>query len=143
MNYERLHKHLLEKQFSDDPFCSLLGMHIDHIEKGAAQLSLTVDHKDLNLLDVSHGGVYFALADTTAGTALDSYGYSSVTAGCDFHFFRSAHEGDRMIARAETLKHGKTLSVFQVKVTNQDDVLLCAGSFTYYNLGEPLLPEAL
>ena len=42
--------------------------------------------------------------------------------------------GDVLTAEAQESKHGRTLSVFDVRITNQDGTLLGTGIFTFYKL---------
>ena len=56
---------------------------------------VTARCEDLNPLQVPHGGVYFALADTACGSAMAAYGTMAVTISCSFSFLKSAQAGDK------------------------------------------------
>ena len=63
-----------------------------------------------------------------------SHGYLAVTVNANYNFLRSAQLGDVLTAEAQESKHGRTLSFFDVRITNQDGTLLGTGIFTFYRL---------
>ena len=53
-------------------------------------------------------------------------------------FMRSANIGDTLTAEAHEVKSGKTLCVYDVRVTDQNGVLLGTGTFTFYKLDQKI-----
>ena len=53
-----------------------------------------------------------------------------MTVNANYNFLRSAQLGDVLTAEAQESKHGRTLSFFDVRITNQDGTLLGTGIFT-------------
>ena len=111
---------------------------MEEIGPGYARVTKTVIPEDANPLGVPHGGVYFTMADTACGSAMASYGYKAVTMNASYNFFRSANMGDLLTAEAQEAKHGQTVSVYEVRIANQNGTLLGTGTFTFYQLPEKL-----
>ena len=55
-----------------------------------------------------------------------------------YNCFRSARVGDRLTAEGRGVKHGQTVCVFEVRITEQSGTLLGTGTFTFYSLSEKL-----
>jgi len=134
MDYQKL----ADFRNTHNPHSQRLGIFVEEIGPGWARATKTVEEQDLNPNHTTHGGIYFTLADTTCGSAMASHGYFAVTMDASYHYFRSARAGDKLIASAKELKSGKTICVFEVQITNQDDILLGSGTFTFYRMDKPL-----
>ena len=50
----------------------------------------------------------------------------------------AAKAGDVLTAEAREAKHGGTVCVFDIRITDQDGNLDGTGTFTFYNLKKPL-----
>ena len=123
---------------ANNPYCQQLGIFVEEIGPGYAQVTKTVGPEDVNPLGVPHGGVYFSMADTAGGSAMASHGYMAVTVNCNYNFMRSARVGDTLTAKAREIKAGKTLCVYDVRITDQEGTLLGTGTFTFYLLNQNL-----
>ena len=134
MNYQQM----ADFRNSHNPYVQRQGIFVEEIGPGYARVTKTVVPEDANPLGVPHGGVYFTMADTACGSAMASYGYKAVTMNASYNFFRSANVGDRLTAEAREVKHGQTVCVFEVRITEQSGTLLGTGTFTFYSLSEKL-----
>lgn len=134
MDYQKLK----DSRNSTNPYANRLGIWVEEIREGYARATKTVGPDDLNPVNVPHGGVYFSLADTASGSAMASHGYYAVTVNASYNFLRSGQPGDVLIAVAREVKPGRTLSVFDVQISNQDGVLLGTGTFTFYRLNKQI-----
>lgn len=126
----------------ENHFAQRLGIRIEDIAPGSAVVTKTVTEEDLNPIHRAHGGVYFSMADTAAGTAAASHGFQAVTLSANYNYFRSARVGDRLTARARETKSGRTVSVYDVEITDQCGKLLGSGTFTFYILDKPLTADS-
>lgn len=127
-------KKLAEFRNANNPFASLLGIRVEEIGQGTARVTLHLEDRHLNPVGVPHGGVYFSLADTASGSAMASHGYYAVTVNASYEFLRSGRPGDTLTAEATEIKSGRTLCVYDVRITNQEGTLLGSGTFTFYKL---------
>ena len=128
------YKKLRDTRNSSNPFARRLGIFVEEIGPGYARAVKDITAEDANPVGVAHGGCYFSLADTACGSAMASHGYYAVTVNASYNFLRSAALGDRLTAEAREVKPGRTISVFEVRITDGADALLGTGSFTFYRL---------
>ena len=95
-----------------------LGMSLDRVEPGTAQVSMTVRLDMLNGHGTCHGGIIFTLADTAFAYACNAR-HPSVAAHCSISFLAPALANDRLIASAtEAALQGGT-GIYDVTVKNQ------------------------
>ena len=134
MDFEKIIKFRSEK----NAFSRRLNIVLEEVRLGYARVTKTIESGDLNPLGYAHGGIYFTMADNAAGSAMASHGYLAVTMDATYHFFRSASEGDTLTATANEIKAGQTICVYDVRITDQNDVLLGMGTFTFYQLDQPI-----
>lgn len=127
-------KKMMEFRNSKNPYGALLGIWVEEIGLGTARATLHLENKHLNPVGVPHGGVYFSLADTACGSAMASHGYYAVTVSTSYEFLRSGRPGDTLTAVATEVKSGRTICVYDVRITNQEGTLLGTGTFTFYQL---------
>ena len=134
MNYQKM----VDYRNSHNPYVQRQGIFVEEIGPGYARVTKTVVPEDANPMGIPHGGVYFTMADTACGSAMASFGYKAVTMNASYNFFRGANVGDCLTAEAREVKHGKTVCVFEVRITHQNGTLLGTGTFTFYSLPEKL-----
>ena len=130
MDYEKLR----DTRNSANTFAQRLGIYVEEIGPGYARAVKDITAEDANPVGVAHGGCYFSLADTACGSAMASHGYYAVTISTSYDFLRSGRAGDTLTAVATEVKGGKTICVYDVRITDQDGVLLGTGTFTFYKL---------
>ena len=129
---------VLEFRNSRNRFCHRLGIVITELSPGYAKVVKTVEEEDLNPANIAHGGLYFTMADNAAGSAMAAYGTRAVTLNAQYNFMRPARTGDTLTAVARESKHGGTICVYEVRITDQNDNLTGTGTFTFYDLKQPL-----
>lgn len=129
---------IVEYRNKHNRFARKLGIVVEAISPGSARVVKTIEEDDLNPLGLAHGGVYFTMADSAAGSAMVSKGCAAVTMSATYNFFRSAQAGDVVTAEAAEVKAGNTICVYDVRVTDQNGVLLGTGTFTFYQLEEKI-----
>ena len=129
---------ILEYRNSRNRFCKRLGIVITELSPGYAKVVKTVTEEDLNPVDIAHGGLYFSMADNAAGSAIAAYGEKAVTLNAQYNFMYPARAGDALTAEARESKHGGTVCVYDIRIINQDGKLVGTGTFTFYNLTQPL-----
>jgi acyl-CoA thioesterase len=134
MDYEKI------KQYRNthNPHCQRLGIVLEDIRLGYARVTKTVTAEDANPLGLTHGGVYFSMADTVCGSAMATHGHAAVTVDANYHFFRSSKVGDVLTAEAREEKSGRTICVYRVEIRDQAGTLVGSGDFTFYQLPQEI-----
>ncbi|MCI8477668.1 MAG: PaaI family thioesterase [Oscillospiraceae bacterium] len=108
-----------------------LHMSLTRLELDRVEGKLEVRPDILNPYGYVHGGILATLADTVAGVAAASRGGRSVTLSNTLTYLRPA-TGRVIYCIAEPQRVGKTISVFQVNLTNEEGALVATGLFTFH-----------
>lgn len=100
-----------------------------------AQVELEISYKSLNPYSIVHGGVYYTMADCAAGIIARSDGKRYVTLNGSINYIRSASKGK--IKAISTIEHkGKSTCIVNVKITDEDEILLATAKFTMFCLNK-------
>ncbi len=128
----------VEIMLSTDKASAALGMRLEHVEPGHAQVSMVVTESMVNGHDIAHGGMIFSLADTAFACACNSYNIVNVAASCQINFMRPALLGDTLLAKAEELNRGKRSGVYDIKVSNSAGKLVAVFRGNSVSLNKPI-----
>ncbi len=105
--------------FAKDAASQALGMRIESIAPGRAELSMVVRPDMLNGHAICHGGYLFLLADSTFAFACNSHNRNTVAQGCTIDYLAPAHAGDVLRATGvERSRSGRT-GVYDIEVRDQ------------------------
>ena len=109
-----------DAMWAQDEVSQTMGMEIDHVAAGSAQLSMTIQPHMTNGQKIAHGGIIFTLADSTFAFACNTYNQFVVAQHCNVSFLAPAFAGDRLTAIAtERHRQGRS-GIYDVTVSNQD-----------------------
>lgn len=126
----------IRKVYSTNAFVNLTDQKIDAVTCGEAQLSIMIEkEKHTNLYGVIHGGVFGALADTAFGVACATLGVRVVTVAFTMNLIKNMHAGNRLIAKAKVVHHGRTTLVVKVTMFNEEGDNLAEVIGTMLNIG--------
>lgn len=126
-NLTELAKNTLDKMKG---FISANNYNVIVVDKNYCELEGIVTESSMNHLGIVHGGYIFGLADTAAGIAAMSEGNNVVTVDANINYFKPA-KGDKILAKAKAIKVGKTISVYEVLISNKEDDLLAKATVTF------------
>ncbi len=106
--------------FASDRASRALGMRIEGVGPGRAEMTMIVRDDMVNGHAICHGGYIFLLADSTFAFACNSYNRNTVAQGCSIDFLAPAHAGD--VLRATGIERSRTgrTGVYDIDVRNQD-----------------------
>lgn len=102
----------------------LIGIALNSLEVGAAELSMTVCEDHLNGLDVCHGGFIFSLADTAMAFASNSYGHPALAQMAQVTFLAPGRLGDCLTAKATEVALAGRTGIYDIAVRNQDGEMI-------------------
>jgi acyl-CoA thioesterase len=109
--------------WADDYASRTLGMTIERVGPGTAELGMTVTPAMTNGHGTAHGGYIFALADSAFAFACNSRGPRAVAAQCHVAYLRPGRPGDRLVATAvEVVREGRS-SIYDVHVRCEGEVV--------------------
>jgi acyl-CoA thioesterase len=129
-----------ETMWQEDAASQALGIEIDVIAVGVASATMTIRGDMVNGLDVCHGGLVFALADTAFVIACNAYNIQTFAASCHIEFLRPAKLGDVLLATASEDHRGRRSGYYSVKIHNQRDELIALFRGRSAGNGNPILP---
>jgi acyl-CoA thioesterase len=115
-----------------------MGMEVLEISDGHAVGKLVIEDRMLNPYGAIHGGVLFSLADTIGGSAALSRGFCIVTSTGTINYLRGTNQSREITAVATEVKYGKTLSVYDVEMTDEHNRLVAKAVMTYCSLNMPV-----
>jgi len=108
--------------YARDTASQALGMDLVAIGPGRAEMSMTIRSDMVNGHDICHGGLIFALADSTFAFACNSHDAVTVARQGEISFLAPARRGDRLTARCiERSRRGRS-GIYDVSVVNQDEI---------------------
>lgn len=119
MTPDELARACADKMWSQDTASQDLGMALDLVETGRAQVSMTVTKSMANGHGTCHGGYIFTLADSAFAFACNSYNQVTVAQQCSVTFLAPAHVDDRLTASAREQSRAGRSGLYDVTVTNQ------------------------
>lgn len=115
---QRIAKLAADKLYGSDQASQMLGMTIDAIAPGAAQVSMRVRPDMINGHGICHGGLVFALADSAFAFACNSHGDNTVAAGAAIEFLAPGRIGDLLTASASERWRAGRSGIYEIEVRN-------------------------
>lgn len=106
--------------FADDAASKGLGMEIIEVDYGRAVVTMTVRDDMVNGLDICHGGLIFALADSAMAFATNSYNQHAVATSAEIDWVAPARRGDVLTAVASERHRAGRNAITDAVVTNAD-----------------------
>ena len=95
-----------------------LGMRLDRVAPGEAELSMPVEPRMANGHGICHGGFIFALADSAF--ACNSFNRRSVAQSNSITYLRPAWVGQVLTARASRTAEAGRSDIYDVQVTDEE-----------------------
>lgn len=90
-----------------------------------------VTEDSLNPYGMVHGGFLFGLADTAAGVAARSSGKKAVTLSSHIEYLHACN-GSKIKAVVEAVKIGKNVSVYEVSIYDEKEVMVAKATVDYF-----------
>ncbi|MCB0659179.1 MAG: hotdog fold thioesterase [Saprospiraceae bacterium] len=112
---------IVTRMYEKDAFSQWLGVRILEVDQGHCRLSMRVRPEMCNGFHIGHGGITYALADSTLAFASNSLGQHAVSIETSISHTRIVQPGDLLTATSQLLKDGRNLAIFQITVTNQKE----------------------
>jgi acyl-CoA thioesterase len=116
---QALSERVAAAMYARDRASQAMGMTINAVGPGHAELSMKVRADMLNGHAICHGGFIFTLADSAFAFACNSYNLTTVASGCAIDFVAPAREGDTLMAVAHERSVSGRTGVYDIEVTNQ------------------------
>jgi acyl-CoA thioesterase len=127
--------------FESDLASRALGMRIESVGPGRAEMTMTVRDDMVNGHAICHGGFIFLLADSTFAFACNSHNRYTVAPGCTIDYLAPARAGDVLRAvGSERSRTGRT-GVYDIEVTNGQGATVALFRGKSYRIDGTLVDE--
>ena len=131
------HKPTLEQvnAVGENTMVSHLGIVMTEVGDDYLKATMPVDHRTVQPMRLLHGGASVALAETLGSTAsafcVENPGMQGVVGvEINANHLSSGQEGEIVTGVARPIKIGRTLQVWEIKITNPQKKLLCVSRIT-------------
>jgi acyl-CoA thioesterase len=107
------------------------GIKLVELRDNYATCKVELTPEAFNAQGMAHGGLIFSICDVAAGFAAASIDRRCVTQAANINFLRPA-QGAYIIAKAEPIKVGKTISVIEARVYDNLERLVAVATFSIF-----------
>lgn len=132
MNKKELARKIAKQMYKHDAFCRFLGIKIISVDPGFCKVRMKVKASMLNCHNVAHGGISYTLADTALGYASNTRGKKSLSLETSISHIVAIKDGDMISASAEEIFLSNKIGVYNISVTNQNNVKVALFKGTVY-----------
>lgn len=126
MNEKNAYVTRIEKSIDEQPFLKMLGLKIDSAEKGKVVMSIENKKDFSQYLGYMHGGMVATLLDSAGAYAVHTLlneNETVVTSELKINYIRPCIS-KKVIVYAEVLNKGKTISVVEAYIKNEENKLV-------------------
>ncbi len=121
-------------QLNDGTVGEVLGIQISHLGEDFLEATLSVDERVLQPAGILHGGVSVVLAESVcsigAALTVDMSQQYVVGQEINANHIRPGLQGDIITARATPVSRGRRSQVWDIRIHNQHDKLVCISRCT-------------
>lgn len=109
--------------FANDRFATENGAVIEQVGENAATVSMNIESRHRNAAGIVMGGAIFTLADFAFAVASNHNKLGTVSLSANITFLK-ASKGDKLTAKAECVRDGRTTCYYRVTVTDNTGALI-------------------
>lgn len=121
--------HLMMKK---DHFSRWLGVEFITVEPGKVELSLSIKKEMLNGFSIAHGGISYALADSSLAFSSNSHGRQAVSVETSISHVQKVFEHDVIRTEVKEFSLNHKIGIYHISVMNQHDVEVAHFKGTVY-----------
>jgi acyl-CoA thioesterase len=118
------HQQIIENMMQNDQFSQWLGIEIMESGLGWCKLKMTVRSEMINGFGVTHGGITYCLADSALAFSSNSHGKKAMSIETSISHTKRVNTDDVLIALSKELSLSNKLGVYEVIVSNQNNVVV-------------------
>lgn len=125
----------ISKTVEKTPFYNLLGVYLQALGPGEADICVVSDEKHTNPMGLLHGGLIMSIADAAMGNAIRSLEIKGVTVDYSVSFLSTASLGELIQAQGRVVKSGRNI-IFAKSTVYAGDKLIADIKATFFNTGK-------
>lgn len=117
--------------FSHDRYAAISGAVIDEVGDNYAKCSIALNETHRNAVGGVMGAVYYTLADFAFAVATNHEEPGVVSMDASMAFLSSC-KGNKLIAKAQCVKDGRSTCYYRIPITDENENLLTMVNITGY-----------
>ena len=115
------------------------GMEVLEVKEGYSKVRMTIRKEMINGFGIVHGGLAFSLADSAFAFACNNRNNFSVALDVTITFTKAVNVGDVLTAEAKENHNGRSIGVYLISITNQNNEQVGFFKGTCFRTGKSLL----
>ena len=123
---------IVNTMINGDAFSKWLGIEVIKVAEGFCKLEMTVRDEMTNGFNIAHGGISYSLADSALAFAANSDGVQSLSIETTISHTKKVLSGDRLTAETKEISKNEKNAVYNISITNQEDVEVAHFKGTVY-----------
>ena len=127
---------IVQQMYQNDAYSQWLGIDIVKVTEGNCTCRLTVRKDMTNGFGIAHGGITYALADSTLAFASNSSGRQSVSVETSISHLLPLSVGDIITATSECISDAYRIGVYVINIKDQNNQLVASFKGTVYKKSE-------
>ena len=132
-------KEVIDHMMKNDLFSQWLGIQVLEANGGYSKIKMQVREEMINGFGIVHGGIAFSLADSAFAFACNSRNNLSLALDTSINFLKPVNVGDVIIAEAKEIHNGRSTGLYQITITNQDQLTVAVFKGTCFRTGKALV----
>ena len=122
-----------------EPFARALNITLVELEQGYSVVEMKYDPDRMgNIYQHAHGGALFGLIDEAFEAACQTEGTITVALNINVTYVTSPKAGARLRAVARLISQTKKTASYDIKVTDETDILIASCSALAFRTGKPI-----
>lgn len=132
-------KEAIYRQAAREPYAQTLKMELVELEEGFSAVEMNYDTERMdNMFARAHGGAVFSLIDEAFETVCQTVGSVTVAMNVAVNYVSSPQPGARLRAEAREVSSTKRTATYDIRVCDQEGVLIAVCQALAYRTGKPL-----
>ncbi|GAW66273.1 thioesterase [Geoanaerobacter pelophilus] len=132
-------KEAIYRQAAREPYAQTLKMELVELEVGFSAVEMNYDPERMdNMFARAHGGAVFSLIDEAFETVCQTVGSVTVAMNVAVNYVSSPQPGARLRAEAREVSSTKRTATYDIRVCDQEGVLIAVCQALAYRTGKPL-----
>ena len=128
----------IRQKMENEPYARKLGLALVLLEPGRATVEMAPQAENANLFGMTHGGAIFSLIDEAFQLACNSHGTLAVALNMTVTYHKPPDRRSRLRAEAEEVHCSRRTATYEIKVVDENEVLIATCLALAYRKGDPL-----
>ena len=130
---------VVNQMMQNDSFSQWMGLEVLEVREGYSKVRMTIRKEMANGFGIVHGGLAFSLADSAFAFACNNRNNISVALDVTITFTKAVNIGDVLTAEAKENHNGRSIGVYLISITNQNNKQVAIFKGSCFRTGKRLV----